>query len=93
MIVGIILSAGESKRMGTPKQLLPWGNTTMLQQVIQNAEASRLGRVVVVLGHRADEIGARVPVSSKTRIVVNPDFRTGMSSSIKSGIRSAPADA
>ncbi|OPY90041.1 MAG: Molybdenum cofactor cytidylyltransferase [Syntrophaceae bacterium PtaU1.Bin231] len=93
MIVGIILSAGESKRMGTPKQLLPWGNTTMLQQVIQNAEASRLGRVVVVLGHRADEIAARVPVSSKTRIVVNPDFRTGMSSSIKSGIRSAPADA
>ena len=32
MIVGIILSAGESKRMGTPKQLLPWGNTIVLHK-------------------------------------------------------------
>jgi len=42
MIVGIILSAGESKRMGTPKQLLPWGKTIILQQVIDNAAASHL---------------------------------------------------
>jgi molybdenum cofactor cytidylyltransferase len=93
MIVGIILAAGESKRMGTPKQLLPWGKTIILQQVIENADTSQLGQVLVVLGHRAGEIAGKITVSSKTRILVNQDFRDGMSSSVKCGIKNAPADA
>jgi molybdenum cofactor cytidylyltransferase len=92
MIVGIILAAGESKRMGTPKQLLPWGKTIILQQVIENADSSRLDQLLVVLGHRADEITAEIKVSSKTRILVNRDFRDGMSSSVKCGIKNAFAD-
>ena len=93
MIVGIILSAGESKRMGKPKQLLPWGKTIILQQVIDNASASRLGKILLVLGYLADEIAGKIKISSKTRIVVNDDFKTGMSSSVKCGISNAPADA
>jgi molybdenum cofactor cytidylyltransferase len=93
MIVGIILSAGESKRMGTPKQLLPWGKTIILQQVIENADTSHLGQVLVVLGHRADEIAGKITASSKTRILVNHDYRDGMSSSIKCGIQNAHANA
>jgi molybdenum cofactor cytidylyltransferase len=93
MIVGIILSAGESKRMGTPKQLLPWGNTTVLQRVVDIAEASRLEIVRLILGCRADEIASRITVSSKTHILVNQDFRDGMSSSIKCGIKNTPPDA
>jgi len=93
MIVGIVLSAGESKRMGTPKQLLPWGETTMLQHVIENAGVSKLSQVLVVLGHRADEIAGAITASSRTRLLVNHDFRTGMISSIQCGIRNAPADA
>ena len=93
MIVGIILSAGESKRMGKPKQLLPWGNSVILQQVIDNASASRLRKILLVLGSHADEIEGKIKVSSKTRIVVNRDFKEGMSSSVKCGVKNAPAAA
>ena len=92
MIVGIILSAGESKRMGMPKQLLPWGKSIILQQVIDNASASRLGMILLVLGSHADEIAGKIKVSSKTRIVVNRDFKEGMSSSVKCGINNAPEE-
>lgn len=90
MIVGIILSAGESKRMGTPKQLLPWGDTIVLQRILDNASASRLEMIHLVLGCRADEIAGRITVPSKTRILVNRDFKDGMGSSVKCGIRNAP---
>ena len=93
MIVGIILSAGESKRMGTPKQLLPWGKTTILQQVIDNAQASRLGMILLVLGSGADDIAGKITISSKTHTIVNHNFKAGMSSSVKCGIKNAPAEA
>jgi molybdenum cofactor cytidylyltransferase len=93
MIVGIILAAGESKRMGTPKQLLPWGDTIVLQQILDNASASRLEIIHLVLGCRAEEIAGRITVSSKTRILINQNFRDGMGSSVKCGIRNAPPDA
>ena len=93
MIVGIILSAGESKRMGTPKQLLPWGKTIILQQVIDNAAASHLEQVILVLGSRAGEIADKITLSPKTHIVINKDYQEGMSSSVICGIKNAPAGA
>jgi molybdenum cofactor cytidylyltransferase len=93
MTVGIILSAGESKRMGTPKQLLPWGSTFILQQVIDNAAASHLEQIILVLGCRAGEIADQINVSPKTRVVINNDYREGMSSSVKCGIEKAPVGA
>ena len=93
MTIGIILSAGESKRMGTPKQLLPWGKTIILQQVIDNATASHLAQVILVLGSRAAEIADKITLSPKTRIVINKDHLEGMSSSVICGIKNAPAGA
>jgi molybdenum cofactor cytidylyltransferase len=93
MIVGIILSAGESKRMGTPKQLLPWGNTIVLQRVLDHAAASRLERIQLILGYCADEIASRITLPAKTRIFVNPAFKEGMHTSVKCGIQNAPPDA
>jgi molybdenum cofactor cytidylyltransferase len=78
--------------MGTPKQLLPWRKTFILQQVIENAQASRLGMILLVLGSHADEIAGKIKISSKTRIVVNQDYREGMSSSVKCGVKNAPAE-
>jgi len=54
----IILSAGRSTRMGEPKALLRFGNWTALELAVRNAAAGGLGRVVVVIGHRAEEIRA-----------------------------------
>jgi len=93
MTVGIILSAGESKRMGTPKQLLPWGKTIILQQVIDNAAASHLEQIILVLGCRAGEIANQITLSPKTRTVINNDYQEGMSSSVKCGVKNAPAGA
>ena len=93
MTVGIILSAGESKRMGTAKQLLPWGKTIILQQVIDNATASNLAQIILVLGCRAGEIANQITLSSKTRIVINNDYQEGMSSSVKCGVKNALAGA
>ena len=93
MTIGIILSAGESKRMGTPKQLLPWGKTIILQQVIDNAAASHLEQIILVLGSRAAEIAHKITLSPKTHIVINKDYQEGMSSSVICGIKNAPAGA
>ena len=55
-IVGIILAAGRSERFGSPKQLLPLGETTVLGHVVTNANGSILDKVVVVLGRSASVI-------------------------------------
>jgi len=93
MIVGIILAAGESKRMGTPKQLLPWGGTTVLQRIIDAAASSRLERVILVLGAHIEAITDRITVPAKFLCVTNEAYREGMASSLKCGIRNAPAEA
>ena len=85
MISAIILAAGESKRMGQPKQLLPFRGSTLLGQIMENLLQSQAAEIIVVLGYQAEKIIpqiAREPV----RIVVNPDFDQGMSSSIKCGL-------
>ena len=93
MIVGIILSAGESKRMGTPKQLLPWGESIVLQRIIDVVAASKLSRIELILGHRADEIARRLTLPAKASLLLNEAYREGMDSSVKCGIRNAPAEA
>ena len=85
MISAIILAAGESKRMGQPKQLLPFRGSTLLGQIMENLLQSQAAEIIVVLGYQAEKIIpqiAREPV----KIVVNPDFEQGMSSSIKCGL-------
>lgn len=89
MISGIILAAGESKRMGRIKQFLPWRGTTILQQVVNSATKSNLDIVLIVLGYHADEIASGLS-SSRAKIAVNDHFTMGMSSSLKCGIGQAP---
>jgi molybdenum cofactor cytidylyltransferase len=87
MIAAIVLAAGLSRRMGRFKLLLPWGATTVLGQVVATLKAAGVGQIIVVTGHRADEIAAEVE-GSGARTVVNPDYASGeMLSSIRAGIR------
>ena len=85
-ISGLILGAGASQRLGPPKQLLPFRGTTMLGWVVDQAQkSSALDEVVVVLGRAADQVRERVDFGS-TRVVENPVFGEGCSSSYRAGI-------
>jgi molybdenum cofactor cytidylyltransferase len=84
MNVAIILAAGESRRMGEPKQLLPFTGKTMLQCVM---DAFNVDETLVVLGYRADEIAKKI---HGARIVPNPNYAQGMFSSVQAGLRALP---
>ena len=88
MIAGIILAAGESRRMGRSKQLLEVGGRTLLQRVVDAALASSLDDVCVVLGHHAQEVLASLlcPVRS----IVNEGYAEGMGSSVRAGMAALP---
>lgn len=85
-ISGLILGAGASQRLGPPKQLLPFRGTSLLGWVVDQAkQATSLDEVVVVLGRAADEIRERVDFGA-ARVVENPVFAEGCSSSYHAGI-------
>ncbi len=84
MISAIVLAAGLSSRMGALKQLLPFGDHTVVEQVVSVLLSSSVDEIVVVLGHRHAEIES---VLSKwnVRATFNPRYAEGMLSSIKHG--------
>ncbi len=86
---GLILAAGRSERMGRPKQLLSLRGKPLVQYAIDAALASRLDEVVLVLGHRADEVRAAInlPKGRDIRIVVNDGYAEGQGSSLREGLR------
>ncbi len=88
---GVILAAGRSSRMGRPKQLLPLEDRALLQHVVDNALASRLDEVVLVLGSHAEEVRAAlaIPADRALQVVVNPRANAGQSSSLRCGLRAA----
>ena len=89
MTVAIVLAAGRSARMGSPKQLLPAGDgVTIIESVVGQLGASRVEEIVVVLGFRAEET-AGVLRETCARVVVNGAFELGMTCSICCGIRAA----
>jgi CTP:molybdopterin cytidylyltransferase MocA len=82
---GVVLAAGSSRRMGSPKQLLPIGGRPLLEMVVAHACASRLDDVLVVLGASAEEIQGRLDLG-RARVLVNPDHALGMASSLRAGL-------
>ncbi len=85
-IAAIILAAGRSTRMGTPNKLIaPWRGKTPLEFVCAAATASECDKTIVVTGHQQEPIVEKV---SKFEILLahNPDYKSGMASSIKQGI-------
>lgn len=90
-IVGVVLGAGKSSRFGAPKQLLPFGNTTLLGQVVRNANASSLDRVVVVLGRASEELRASLDFG-RAEVVENTAYGTGCASSLLAGLDAAGED-
>jgi len=91
MIAGLILAAGESSRMGTPKATLTWRGRTFLELMVQTLREGGLERILVVLGHQAEEIQRQVEIEP-AQVVINPDYRSGQTSSLQVGLRALMAD-
>lgn len=87
---GVVLAAGSSRRMGQPKPLLEVDGRPMLEAVVAQANASRLGEVLVVLGANAEEIRSRVELG-RARVLINPRHETGMASSLRAGLAALDA--
>lgn len=86
---GLILAAGESRRMGFPKALLPYCGETFLDTLI-GLFAARCAPVIVVLGAGAAAI--REQVTRPATFVLNPDYTRGMTSSLQCGLQAVPDD-
>lgn len=84
-ICALVPAAGMSSRMGSPKQLLPFGEKTVLQTVVDTLLEANLDGILVVLGHRADAV--RDSLAERPVLFhLNPDYRNGMFTSILSGL-------
>ena len=85
-LVGLVLAAGASTRLGRPKQMVRYGDTTLLEHVVSNAEQSTLDRVVVVINAASTVPAAR---AGGAEFVVNHEAATGAASSLQTGLRAA----
>jgi len=92
MIWAVVLAAGESRRMGTQKLLLPFGDTTVVGAVVRTARASRAGGTVVVLGADREAVRAELAPAG-VGFALNEDYHLGMLSSVQAGFRALPAGA
>ena len=90
------MAAGESRRMPICKQLLEIRGKTMIEIVVEKAIKSRLNEVIVVLGYKSEMIREHVEKylnqSKPIKIVYNPDFRRGLSTSLKAGLKAINRD-
>jgi molybdenum cofactor cytidylyltransferase len=84
-VTGLVLAAGGSKRLGRPKQLLPYGSGTLLDHVLDTARACPFDQLVCVIGGGADDVRAGVRLDG-VEVVENPDFGAGCSSSIAAAL-------
>ena len=85
-ISAILLGAGESKRMGRKKLSLLWGKRTILEHCLQTLLRSRVKEVILVVNDRTEMI-VRHWSKNRVKVVVNPDYRKGMSISIRCGLK------
>jgi molybdenum cofactor cytidylyltransferase len=84
-VTGLVLGAGGSKRLGQPKQLLPFGDGTLLEHTLAVARACNFDQLVVPIGGAADEVRERVDFTD-AQVVVNTAYGSGCSSSIAAAL-------
>ena len=91
-VAGLILAAGAGSRLGQPKALLRLGDELLLDRAVRTLEQAGCTPVVVVLGARALDAAAAID-SAGVEVVTNPDWATGMGSSLRAGLASLPGRA
>jgi molybdenum cofactor cytidylyltransferase len=91
MLAAVILSAGQSSRMGTPKALVDFRGKTFLARILDAAQHPQIGLVRVVLGAGDAEIRRALSLPNDI-VILNPDWQRGQLSSIRSALRALAAD-
>ncbi len=83
----ILLAAGLGQRMGSPKALLPWHGLPLVTYQVRTLRRAGLRPIVVVLGHRAADVGPHVENEYGAKVLLNPFYRQGKTTSLKTGLR------
>lgn len=91
-VSAILLAAGRSRRMGAFKPLLPFGDRTVIECCVENLRAAEVENIVVVVGHRAEDIRAHLN-GLKVKFAVNEDPDSAMSVSIARGLEAVNPNA
>jgi molybdenum cofactor cytidylyltransferase len=84
-VAALILAAGGSSRLGRPKQLEPWGDSTLLGHIVAMARRLPVGEIWVVLGAHSEEVEKMVDLSD-CGVVENPEWSEGLASSLRVGL-------
>src|ERR1044072_9182284 len=84
-VAAIVLAAGRSRRMREFKPLLAYGDQTVIESCISNLRAGGVEKILVVVGHRSEDV--RRSVKSKVEFVTNPNPDSAMSASVKLGVQ------
>jgi molybdenum cofactor cytidylyltransferase len=92
MIFAVILSAGESSRMGRPKALLPIDGETFLERIVGALRGTQVGKIIVVIGHDAEGMKRKID-HLPVEILVNHEYKLGQLSSLHVAIRGLLSDA
>ena len=92
MISGILLAAGESRRMGSPKALLPYQGHTFIERICRAFLTAGVDELIVVLGAWEEKLRPALPTHPALRTVVNPDYKLGQLSSLNTGLGALSAE-
>lgn len=88
----VLLAAGLGQRMGRSKALLPWQGLPLIIYQIRNLRRAGLRPILVVLGHRASELGPLVDNEYGATMLLNPFYQKGKTTSLKTGLRALNTD-
>ena len=91
-IAGVLLAAGTSSRMGKNKLFLELGGVSVLRRAARTAIAAGLDPLLVVLGHESERARAELE-GLACMPVLNPDYASGMNTSLRAGIQAVPPEA
>jgi molybdenum cofactor cytidylyltransferase len=90
-IAAVVLSAGESSRMGRPKALLPIEGETFIGRIVGSLKRTQVGKILVVLGHNAGPLAAAIG-ALPVEILINPNYQLGQLSSLQVAVRTLLPD-
>lgn len=91
-VSAVVLAAGMSRRMGTPKQLLRIGGETILERTLKNVRASAVREIVLVLGFAAESVEKEIS-TERVKVVRNQEYQQGMGTSLRTGLAALDAGA